>query len=143
MRHLFAFAALVAAPHLVWADAAKDELKKLQGVWKVVSIESEGGRVNPETVRIERMTIKDDTMGIDQHDAQHFTVNPTTKPKQLDTWKEDGKVETMCIYELDGDNLKLAFELVILGDVKAERPKSFDLKGNKTLLVILNREKKK
>jgi uncharacterized protein (TIGR03067 family) len=142
MRHFITFAVIVAVPNLVRADALQDEMKKLQGLWKFVDAESDGRRLGKDTLPAERITIQDDMIQVGDNAARRFVVDPAKRPKQMDTKGSDGKVEAKLIYELDGDNLKLAFEFELFNRGNLERPKSFETKGTKTLLLILKREKK-
>src|SRR5438105_3539240 len=88
-------------------DAAKAELKKLQGTWKVVSMTTAGKPLPPEQVagmqilfRGEEMTIG--AKGGKGGNTMPMTLDPTTKPKALDLTitRGDQKVVWKCIYAL-------------------------------------------
>ena len=55
----------------------------------------------------------------------YYTVNPTTNPPELTVYGQN--MLLMCVYELDGDTLKIAH----YGISELERPKSFALKDRR------------
>ena len=92
-------------------DAVKDELAKLQGTWKVVSVEA-GGKDVLKDVKLGEITFKEG--GAVEGLGPDITVklDPTRKPKEIDLIRgKDGK-PWMGIYALDGDTLKLSLALV-------------------------------
>src|SRR5262249_7381265 len=110
-------------------DAAKKELKKLQGDWVVVYMERNGEFVPQDDLKPLEATIKDNKFAwrFDPKRAFPFTIDVTKKPKKI-TYHRDkwGTKEIRCIgiYEFDGDKLK---ECTTLAGGK--RPKEFTSKG--------------
>jgi uncharacterized protein (TIGR03067 family) len=139
-------AMLAACPILTRADETKDEAKKLEGDWKVVSADS-GGRVSDKTPGPQQVVIRGDQITLKMKNGEgptfRFTVDPSQKPKAMDWLKKDGS-GIGGIYELDGDDLKICFPLVPSERKDGERlkrPANFDAKENPVMLLIVRREK--
>ena len=49
-----------------------------------------------------------------------YTLDPTTSPKQVRLTTADGKTSYNCIYDLEGDSLKLVFVLGVKDPKKVE-----------------------
>jgi uncharacterized protein (TIGR03067 family) len=129
--------ALVAASVPASASDLPKDLDKLQGTWVVISKAS--GKKN-DYVPLDgyRIVINGDrlTWKLKSHedDTVKFRTDPTQKPKQLDLDIRDGKVRNRCIYELDGERLRLS-----IGHFYESRPRDFS--GSKTTtLLLLKRE---
>lgn len=137
---LAAVAALLFTPD---EDAAKKEQEKWQGTWTLKSVENNGAKM-PEG-RLAgfgyRMTVTGDryvhtVKGMNIRDVA-FTLDPTAKPKTIDTRDKDNKTEK-GIYELDGDTLR-----VCLAEEGKDRPTEFSAKeGTRCSLMVFKREKK-
>jgi uncharacterized protein (TIGR03067 family) len=104
------------------------EMKKLQGTWKARSYESEHGINN--SPRADFKLEKDSFALWIGHGGIRgkIVIDPGLQPKTLDlrfTFK--GKQEVFrCIYEWDGDCLRLCF-----GESETKRPAAFPKKGDK------------
>src|SRR5262249_45781648 len=108
-------------------DDAKDELKKFEGTWVLVSSEQNGEKAPEEALKKARpkATAKGDKVTLFAEDKEvmqlTFTVDPTKKPKTIDstatTGPDKGK-KSLGIYEFDGDTLKICYN-------EKERPKDF------------------
>lgn len=140
-------APLVAAAPVPKEDEAKKDAEKLQGTWKVVSIE-EGGRVVTEKVSL-TVTFDKDTLVMSGDGRQAikgtFKLDPSKKPKAIDVTITQGKREQdggkvlQGIYELDKDTLKWCTS----DPGEKERPGEFSTKsGSKTVLFKLEKDKK-
>jgi len=98
------------------ADDAKDEIKKLEGAWKVASAEADGKPFEVKNLGMSQMVVRDGKL-IFRNEAKElmsftFTVDPAKKPKHMD-WKKEGEPNPLpTIYALDGDELKLCFPLL-------------------------------
>jgi uncharacterized protein (TIGR03067 family) len=141
-------------------DAIKEEIKKLQGTWAMVSGESDGEKLTPEKVKqIPKVVLvfADEGLSFRKYargpDAPpqvvlkgDFKIDPSQKLKTIDITitgdinedKDKGKIQ-LGIYELDGDSLKVC--VAEPGD--KGRPKEFSTKaGTRHMLFVLKREKR-
>jgi uncharacterized protein (TIGR03067 family) len=132
---------------LTAADAGEDvkkELAKFEGTWRIVSLETEQGKIPEDALKEFRLKIEGDKFtAVENSGEVHgtFKVDPTKKPKTIDITMKEGpmKDKTMLgIYELDGDTYKLC------GDMQGKnRPTEFTVKpGSGYVLEVLKREKK-
>lgn len=121
------------------ADAARD-LKKMQGKWVATSLYY-GDKAAPAEV-IDKgeatLTVEGDHFTFKTPDGTHEGVlhlDPSASPKAMDfTCKsEEGRV-ILCIYELDGDTLRIAAR-------HDSRPSDFKPKAGSTILIALKRVK--
>jgi len=125
-------------------DAAKNELKKLEGTWATVSIEAAGQKLTDEDkIKTRKLTMKGEkyTLKVGDETVQGtIEINPTKKPKTIDVKPDSGsnKGKTLLgIYELDGDNLKIC-----LAAPGKERPTAFGTAPEiGQQLVVYKREK--
>lgn len=139
----YALLALVAG-FLIAADDPKDELKKLEGSYTMVSGEKDGKSLPEKTIKTAKLVIKGD-----QHDFRigdetfkgTLKVDPSKKPKTIDATDTEGpfKGKTLHgIYELDGDTFKVCF-----AKPGEDRPKEFSTKsGTGHILQVWKKEKK-
>ena len=134
-------AMLVAAPPEL-SDAAKKELKALEGDWKVVALASDGmERDLPEAERV-AVTIKGAKFTFGKLGAGQVTaLDPSLKPKIVDfvmLRKPASDHTNEAIYKLEQDTLTV---VLYVGEDK-KRPSSFDVpKDQKTVRFILKRGK--
>jgi len=121
-------------------DAAKEELKKMEGTWLLVSGEDNGQMMPAEMLKTIKAVIKGDKLSIyfgDKAFEGTLTVDPSKKPKTMDTVMTADKKTGVAIYELDGDNFTIC-----VGN-KGERPKEFTgKKDSGCSLYVYKREKK-
>ena len=136
--------ALLACVPVVVADD-KDELKKLEGTWEVTAIEA-GGKEAPKDKKLDKLTIKDGTLSGFGPDLK-IATDATQKPKWLElTFSREGMERTVHgIYELNGDQLKLAIPLApAKGSGKGfenKRPEGFDTAGKPVMVITAKRAK--
>ena len=101
------------------SDAAKAELKNLQGTWRVVKAENKGVDVM-EKLGYEQFTVEGNTMRVVRNGEERksqFELDPAHDPKWINFIKPGGdKIEG--IYELKGDSWRTASRRV--------RPAEFD-----------------
>jgi uncharacterized protein (TIGR03067 family) len=134
----FAFMAAVCAAD---EDAAKAELKKLEGTWQLVSSVKDGKEVAKEVVKKVRVVIKGSKhtvyFGNDVAAKEiPFTIDPTKNPKTAVDTLPGGK-EIKGIYKLDGYTLTSC-----VAEVGKERPTEFVSKpGSGHTLRVLKRVK--
>ena len=125
---------------LLAADAPKDEavqqeVRKLQGTWKVVSFEASGTDQTAKGPK--EIVIKGDELrGLAPNVT--FRIDPAKKPKTLDLIdKGDSKKIFPLIYEL-----KIVFPLVQASKgEQPKRPDSFQTKDKPLALLTAKREK--
>jgi uncharacterized protein (TIGR03067 family) len=123
------------------AVAQKGEADELQGKWIITAYEVDGKKTpapNQSYYAFDRGKL---SMLVEEGRPivpGTYKLDAKKTPKQLDlTGTENGVTETLeCIYELKGDDLKLASSLKGL---KAKRPTSFDPK--EVVFIHLKREK--
>jgi uncharacterized protein (TIGR03067 family) len=101
-------------PKTAAKDTAREELRKLQGVWEVKSFEYKGvsKAAGPYAYRFagEKFTFERDGKILYEGTVK---LIPAKKPKSIDLVivEGEGKGETnLGLYELDGDALKMAFD---------------------------------
>ena len=125
-------------------DAAKTELKKLEGVWQITSGKQDGKSI--DSIKRDKVTVSRDDFTVHHDGKVEFTVtiklDPNKKPITVDlritSEKHKGKT-ALGIYELNGDDLKLC----ISGAGATSRPTDFSANpGSDFLTMVLKREKK-
>jgi uncharacterized protein (TIGR03067 family) len=107
-------------------DPNKKDLEQMQGTWHAVAMETNGTRGGADEVKKFTLSVKKDGLTIkvngEDHVSAKLVLTVNKKPKELDLVQETGPVYK-GIYEVDGDTLKLCFNLS--SDDDAERPKEF------------------
>lgn len=137
---------------LLAADAPKEDPNKkdmdaLQGSWKLVSRERDGKADPADAIKDivvvntgNKFELKGGPSAVGATKGS-FVIDATKKPKHMDRTPADGpqKDKTLlCIYELDGDTLKLC-----VAPAGKERPTEFSSKaGSGHILSVFKREKK-
>jgi len=128
--------------------AAKEELAKFQGTWRVVEVEENGERASADKLREWDATVE---IKGDKHTlkargvslgAVTIKIDPTTAPKRYDMFvlpaARDKDKDTQGIYELDGDTWKFCEDKSGKG-----RPTRFSgAAGTGWVLVVMKRDKK-
>jgi uncharacterized protein (TIGR03067 family) len=125
-------------------DAAKKDLGKFQGNWKLISAEQDGKRTPQGEVKKIKLTIqankfilRKDSVVISEGT---FTLDPARKPKEIDetitTGPNRGKIY-LAIYEIDDAHHKICFAAA-----GKKRPTAFSSKpGSGHLLQVWKRDK--
>ena len=126
--------------------ARSDDAKTatIEGTWLPSSAELAEKKFPDEVRKSIKLVVAGDkytvTVG-DKIDKGTVKLDPKAKPKALDiTWTEGpNKGKTIrCIYERDGDTLRICYDLSGKG-----RPKAFETKaGTQLFLVTYKREKR-
>jgi uncharacterized protein (TIGR03067 family) len=127
-------------------DAAKKEMKKLQGTWVLIASEREGEKVPKDAIKEEKitLTIAGDKLSFSRtrkgekknfDNGSYEIVDAGAKPRMIDlTGFPKPDVKMLGIYELDGNTLKIC-----VGESK--RPTDFASKpGSKTGVLVLRKE---
>lgn len=121
----------------------KKDTEKIQGTWKLVSLEADGEQGPAEIVATLKLVFSNEkltfTPGEPGFTNYTFKLDSATKPPSFDMTHIDGKNKgnTMkAIYALEGDNLKIC-----VGKAD-ERPKEFTAKAKSGQgMYVLKREK--
>lgn len=130
---------------LVGADDPNDELSRLQGGWRVVSVEHQGEPL-PQAEEV-RWVFTGDEFVVEVAGKSKLRgiieLGPTKAPKQIDrlvtiAFRRDFlRFAERGIYRLDDGTLT-----VCLGEVNQDRPAEFVSKpGSGATLIVLKREK--
>ena len=94
------------------ANPAKEELRRLQGRWELVSC-SLGGKPMPVTPGAEADVIRGDRLttvkGGEVVASWRVTLDPAKAPRRMDLKGEGGKLQ-LAIYRLDGDTLTVSYK---------------------------------
>jgi uncharacterized protein (TIGR03067 family) len=143
LKQLVALNLVLVLSSAAWSADAKDG-DALQGTWLPSAAEFAGEKFPDEVRKTIKLAIKDDnytvTVGA-KVDKGTVKLNPSAKPKALDITGTDGpnKDKTMlAIYELDGDTLRVCYDLS-----GKSRPTEFKTKADTQLfLVTYKREKR-
>jgi uncharacterized protein (TIGR03067 family) len=111
-------AGLLIAADAPRGDAARAELEKFQGTWKLVSAQRDGREASQDEVGRTTLVIKGDTFRVPE-DAEvgtgpdgTFTIDPTATPKAIDATPASGpnKGKTLLgIYRIEGDRYEVRF----------------------------------
>jgi uncharacterized protein (TIGR03067 family) len=122
------------------ADPKDSEL--IQGTWQVTKIEIDGKSHDAE--RKEKWVVGKDTIkwsGRIRSMEMTYSLKPTEAPKAMDMTISEGQgtgEKFIGIYALDGDTLKVCYQIV--GEV---RPKAFQTKQGDSTIVLLTLKRKK
>jgi uncharacterized protein (TIGR03067 family) len=142
LKPLFVLTALLSFPSAATADDAKDK-DAIQGAWLPSTAELAGKPFPEEVRKTIKLVIKDDTYTVTVGklvDKGTAKLNPSAKPKQMEVTGTDGpnKGKTfLAIYELDGDTLRICYDLS-----GKSHPKEFKtMEGTQLFLVTYKREK--
>ena len=138
-------AALLAICTLLFSRPARaDDLKAMEGTWKVESAEAGGQKIESGDLMEIVVKITGDRYEVrikDKLDGGTLKLDETQKPKTMDATDTEGddvgKV-VKAIYELSGDTLRVCYALE-----GGERPTEMKTKeGSPLLLMTYKREKK-
>jgi len=146
-RALLTLCGLLPCLAVAAAEPSSDN-KKLEGTWKVVSVEVAGKAATPKQFGMDQLVVKGDklTFRNDGKDVMsfEFTTDASKTPKTLDWIKPADKSSLPTIYSLEGDDLKICAPLVPKERKPGEtipRPAGFDTKDKPLMLLVLKREK--
>jgi uncharacterized protein (TIGR03067 family) len=124
-------------------DPVAKDYARLEGTWRIVSLEVEGMKIPDETIKDARLIIKGKEFTMKEKIATYsgnFTIDPGKKPKAIDmkftAGPEKGNT-SYGIYEIDGDNLKICLTITA-----KDRPTEFAAKAKSGHgFEVLKREK--
>jgi uncharacterized protein (TIGR03067 family) len=143
IRLLVAFAFVLSFSTVVRCGDTKDD-DAIQGTWLATAAELGGNKFPHEVRKSIRLEVKDGKYTVTvgkEPDRGTVKLSPSAKPKAMDITGTEGpnKGKTiLTIYELDGDTLKVCYDL----SGKA-RPTEFKTAiGTQLFLVTYKREKR-
>jgi uncharacterized protein (TIGR03067 family) len=145
MLAVFGVCGLVFSGSLIAAEAQDDaekELKKLSGVYIMVSGEANGEKLPEMTVLTSTLTLKGNKYTVklgDDKFSGHQKLDPTKSPKEIDATDTDGanKGKTMLgIYKLEKGMFTVYFS-----PPGKDRPKEFAAKTNPGELIHVWKKK--
>ncbi len=119
-----------------WSQDAADERKFLQGTWLPTAAELSENPFDEATLKTIKLVLEGDkyTVAVGKSiDKGTTKIDPAAKPKTMDIIGTDGpnKGKTMlAIYELNGDTLRICYDLT--GKV---RPSEFKSKKGELLFL--------
>jgi uncharacterized protein (TIGR03067 family) len=127
-------------------EAAKEELKKLQGTWKAVSVTYNGKDFFEKGQATFDFIVKGDEIVVQGNDAVKkeyarlkFKLDPSTMPRIFDLTVTGGiqlNVKMEGIYEVNGEELKLCVR--IFG---TDRPNKFEApSGSSNAYLVLKKQ---
>jgi uncharacterized protein (TIGR03067 family) len=131
-------------------EAAKAEMKKMEGTWRLVSAISDGKPRPDDRLKAITIAIKADGTWVENDGKETFeatfTVDPAKSPKTANFVNKSGSMKGITcleIYEIDGDTMKLCFVSVPTGkESTKERPSKFASEaGSGHYLCVMKREK--
>ena len=138
---------LIMVPSLLLAEDKKGpkpptDIERLQGTWKVVSIEVNG---NAEENEVGKTLTFDGVKFVLQglEDAK-FTLklNPDKNPREFDLLDKEGKVFLKGIYKLDGNTLTACYANKL--DDALKRPKEFSgAEGRNQVLLTAKKDERR
>ena len=121
-----------AAPGL--KDRKDDDKARIVGNWKQEALCMRGGRMDTERTGSFRFG-SDGSCGISSGGGKEngalYTLDPSTTPRRMKWLNGPEKTEWQCLYELDGDTLKVAFV-----DHGTEAPKKIEPAPNLTIYYL-------
>jgi uncharacterized protein (TIGR03067 family) len=144
MRSILLYSAILSLVILQMGkcDNPKDS-EIVDGTWLGSKAELDGKPFPEELTKTIRITVEKGKYKVavsGTYDEGTFKLDPSTKPKSLDLVATDGPnkgKQLLAVYELDGDTLKVCYDLT-----GKNRPKEFrTTEGSQLYLVIYKREK--
>jgi uncharacterized protein (TIGR03067 family) len=126
-------------------DPAAVDLAKLQGTWALVSMEREGQEEPADEIKDWKAIYRQNRITLMAGERVRrqgiVTLDPSRKPKAMNTWDQDGPFEDQTvpgIYELDGETLKICF-----ARPGEDRPKNFTTKEGTGFLFCVYKKQNK
>jgi uncharacterized protein (TIGR03067 family) len=124
------------------SKAVREEVKKLQGKWKVVGGEASGTKLGPGQAGFDAIHVEG--YGVELHRGKQvlpfgLSLDPDKTPKTIDLIGE--RATLPCIYSLEGGQLRLALPAGRPKEGKFQRPETLDTAKSNALVLIAERQK--
>src|SRR5262249_44624139 len=122
------------------SKAAREEVKKLQGKWKITGAEAEGKKLDAKQAGFDAVSFEGYNVLLHQGDKLYsfgLHGDQEKSPKAMDL--RGGKAPLPCIYRREGGRLRLA--LPAAGKDGFTRPETLDTTKTKALVLNAEREK--
>ena len=125
------------------ADAAEEDLKKLQGVWEVAGGEINGSVISESDIPSIILTITNQSYRVERDggtDRGAFTLDPSKQPKHMDIRPDSGDDagnKMLAIYEIGADSFRVCY-----ASPGEDRPTAFATEPDSRRLVINYKRKK-
>jgi uncharacterized protein (TIGR03067 family) len=143
MLHVLCASVAVIGISAASAADSKDDLKAMQGTWRPTSGESAGKAMAGDVLKKTKLVIKDSkytvTVGEDP-DQGTLKIDASRMPKTMDIISTGGANKgrrIQAIYEIDGDTMKICYDLSGKG-----RPKEFKTAPGSQLFFAIYRLEK-
>jgi uncharacterized protein (TIGR03067 family) len=124
-------------------DADDEEMKKLEGTWKFVSLESDGEQAPGNVIATWRWVVRGNEITwrdpTEDETKTSFKVDTSKSPKSIDLTAVDGKEKGKmfkCIYLLEGERLKICVPEGRRASVNPARPEEFSGGKGMSLMVL-------
>jgi uncharacterized protein (TIGR03067 family) len=125
------------------STSSADDLKKLQGVWKISGGEANGTPFPTDDIPDITVTVKDGTYQVaaaDNTDRGSFTVDESKSPKEMNIRPETGNdagQTVRAIYEINGDTFRACY-----GKAGGDRPSSFSTEPDSGRMMVIYKRTK-
>ena len=124
-----------------------EELKAMQGMWKVSTANVGGKEADFKKLGMEKFRIAGTKLTLLSRGKVlmnvELSIDPSQSPKQMD-WSDPKRGKYPLIYSLEGDTLQLCFPLTKTKlDAPLERPMDFQNPGKPIVLLKAERQKEK
>jgi len=133
------------------AEAARKELKALEGKWKTVLMEVDGKALDADGIPAFSMVVGADGKSVGKTAREEFRfvmkIDPKSQPKTIDNLHETGSQKGQRqygIYKLEGDKFTVC--MTPPGGAEGDRAKEFTSKDGGNVVFVFERvkeEKKK
>lgn len=120
--------------------------KRLMGTWKVTGIEQQGRKGRAKDSGLEAIVFTEDRYILKAPDGKEllnsfYRVNAAGEPESMDWYGMKPTFVIPLIYEVKGDEIRLAHPPFARAAKVAKRPISFETKGSDTMLIRAERSR--
>jgi uncharacterized protein (TIGR03067 family) len=130
MRRMILLAGVLLSVVALGSDSPKEyddraKVLSIEGTWRLIQTEDNGKKNS--TPYPEVTTFSNGVLAHNDDSSRHkYRIDPTAKPSHLDLLPISGKGEAeRCIYQIDGDTLRIASFLFVFDGEETRRPQGF------------------